>query len=80
MAEFAKIIPFSFFFFLHPFRSVPNLRMVYSETHGIPRKEQCFPRNNENIPSLFRGIFPEQNFDGIPTMGGEGVVQHGTNL
>ncbi len=44
-----------------PFRSVPNLGMGYSETHGIPRKEHLFRGTTKTVPSLFRGIF----WDGI---------------
>ncbi len=40
---------------IHPifspeFRFDLNHGMGYSETHGIPRKEHFFPRENENVP------------------------------
>jgi hypothetical protein len=39
------------------FRSVPNLGIGYSETHGIPRNEHFFPWNNENRSELIPGNF-----------------------
>ncbi len=37
--------------------SFPNLGMGYSETHGNPRKEHFFPRNNENLFRAYSGKF-----------------------
>ncbi len=42
--------------------------MGYSETHGIPRKEHFFPRNNENRSESIPRISSERNFDGNPTV------------
>jgi hypothetical protein len=40
-----------------PYRSVPNLGIGYSEKHGIPRKELCFPRNNGKRSESICGDF-----------------------
>jgi hypothetical protein len=45
--------------FVVPFPSVPSLGIDSSGNLGMPRN--FLPRNNETIPSLFRGIFSEQN-------------------
>jgi hypothetical protein len=57
-------VPSNLIFYRSLFLSVPNLGMGLSETHGIPRKEHFFPRNNKSVPILFCGIFSERNFIG----------------
>jgi hypothetical protein len=40
--------------------------MGYSKTHGIPRKEHFFPRNNENCSKSSPRDLSEHDFDGNP--------------
>jgi hypothetical protein len=49
-----------------PLCSVLNIRMGYSKTHGIPRKEHLFPRNNENCSKSIPRDLSEHDFDGNP--------------
>jgi hypothetical protein len=44
------------------FSSVSSLGIVYSVNLGMPRNDHFIPKKiKEAIPSLFRGIFFEQN-------------------
>ncbi len=52
--------------FIRGIRSVPNLGMGYSKTQGFRGMSIFFRGITKTVPSLFRGIFPERNFDGSP--------------
>ncbi len=49
-----------------PLCSVLNIRMGYSKTHGIPRKEHFFLRNNKNCSKPIPRNLSEHDFDGNP--------------